>query len=76
MYFSRSPPAAEQLALEFGGGLGMKHAEGQVLEFLLQPMHAQAVGQGHIDIDRLLSDPLLRIFFEIVERPHVVQPVG
>ena len=50
--------------------------ERQLLQLVLDLAHAEPVGNRRVDVARLLRDldpPLLR---EMVERAHVVQPVG
>src|SRR6266508_970613 len=56
--------------------LWLEVAERQLLELVLDLAHAQAVRDGRIDVAGFLCNhdpPLLR---QMVERPHVVQPVG
>ena len=50
--------------------------EGQVLELPLDRVHAQAVGQRGEDVQRLGRDPVLLVGPQVVQRAHVVQPVG
>ena len=50
--------------------------ERQLLQLVLDLAHAEPVGDRRVDVARLLRDldpPLLR---QVVQRPHVVQPVG
>ncbi len=56
--------------------VGLEILEGQVLEFGLDPGHAEAVGQRRIDLPGLGgdADPLLRR--QRIQGAHVVQPVG
>ena len=55
----------------------MELGEGQVLELVLHPLHADALGQRRIDLHRLARDaPALVGVLDEVQRPHVVQPVG
>ena len=68
------------LGLDLGAqrfvGLRLEILERQLLELVLDLAHAEAVGDGRVDVERLLRDldaPLLR---QVVQRPHVVQPVG
>ncbi len=57
-------------------GLGMEPAEGVVLQLLTHRLHAHAPGERRIDVDRLLRDALARIGLHVLQRAHVVQPVG
>ena len=50
--------------------------ERQLLELVLDLAHAQPVGDGRVDVQRLLRRPQLPIFRHVLERPHVVQAVG
>ena len=55
---------------------GSRYLEAQLLELVLHQAHPEPVGDGRVDVQRLLGDldpPLLR---QVVERAHVVQPVG
>ena len=69
-----------RLRLDLGAqrlvGLRLEVLERQLLELVLDLAHAQPVGDRRVDVERLLGDldaPLLR---QVVERPHVVQPIG
>ena len=50
--------------------------ERQVLELVLEAAHAQAVGDRRVDLHRLLGDGHLALVGEVLQRAHVVQPVG
>ena len=57
-------------------GLRLEIAERQLLELVLHLAHPEPAGDRRVDVERLLRDldaPLLR---QVVQRPHVVQPVG
>src|SRR5271163_421184 len=56
--------------------VGLEIAEGEVFEFAADQAHAQAVGDGRVDIERFAGDALLALGREIFERAHVVQAVG
>src|SRR5437899_1828705 len=56
--------------------VGIDIAKSQILEFGADLSHSQAMRNRRIDIQRLLSDLLLSIRGEMLERPHVVQTVG
>ena len=55
---------------------GIDVAEPQVLQFAADLAHAQAVGDGGVDLERLLGDLLLSLGGQMFERAHVVQAVG
>ncbi len=50
--------------------------ERQFLEFVLHLAHAETVGDGRVDVSRLLGDAPAPFFGQVPEGPHVVQPVG
>ena len=56
--------------------LRVQHAKGKVLKLLAHPVHPHAPGEGRIDIHRLAR--LLYLLFRalILDRAHIVQPVG
>ena len=56
--------------------LGVEGAEGQVLEFPLHGVHAQAVRQRGENLERLARLALLLGRRQEPQRAHVVQPVG
>ena len=81
--FSISPMtplrALGYLGQPFGDGavrVRIDVAEGQLLEFLAHVLHAHAAGQRRIDLHRLLGDAQALVGRHVVERAHVVQPVG
>ena len=50
--------------------------EGQVFQFSAHLAHAQPVSQGRIDVQSLAGDGFLAVGLQVLERAHVVQPVG
>ena len=68
-------PRADEV-VELGEALRVQRGEGQVLELLLHLLHAEAVGQRGVDVERLLGDALLLLGRHRRDRAHVVQPVG
>jgi hypothetical protein len=50
--------------------------KGEVLELGLDLPHAQSVGDGGVDLHRLLRDPAAPVLGEMMESAHVVKPVG
>ena len=56
--------------------LRLEIAESQVLQLAAQDGHAEAVGDGRVDIQRFAGDAVLLGRFEVFERAHVMQPVG
>ena len=50
--------------------------ERQVLQFEVQRVEAEPVGDRRVDVERLLGDPLAMRRRHRIERAHVVQPVG
>ncbi len=57
-------------------GDGVDPAKGQVLEFPAQFAHAEAVSEGRVDVEGFARDRALALGLEVLEGPHVVQPVG
>ena len=55
---------------------GVEMPERQLLELVLELAHPQPVGDGGVDVQRLLGDPDAPLLLQVAERPHVVQPVG
>ncbi len=51
-------------------------AEGQVFQFAAHFAHAQPVSQRRVNVERLAGDGLLAVGLQMLERAHVVQPVG
>ena len=68
-------PAGHHL-LDLGVPLGIQHRERQVLELPLHVLDAEPVGQGGVDVERLLGDAALLALGEGGDRAHVVEPVG
>ncbi len=56
--------------------LGLQVLESQVLELALEQPHAQAVGDRRVDVHRLARDLAPLFGREVLERAHVVEPVG
>ena len=56
--------------------LGVQRREGQVLEFPLDGVHAEPVGQRREDLQHLTRLALLLLPRQVAQRAHVVQPVG
>ena len=56
--------------------LGVEDREGEVLQFPLDGVHAQAVGERRVDLQRLARLLLLLLALEVTHGAHVVQPVG
>ena len=54
----------------------MQGAEAQVLQLGLDPVHAEALGDRRVDLQRLAGDAPARLRRHRVERAHVVQAVG
>ena len=55
---------------------GIEKAKTQVFEFAANFAHAQAVGDGRINLQRLFGDLVLAIGRQVLQRAHVVQAVG
>jgi hypothetical protein len=51
-------------------------AKGQVLQFAVQAMQPQPVGDGGVDFEGFVGDAYLAVPADGVQRAHVVQPVG
>ena len=64
-------PAAQRLV-----GLRIEIAERQLLELVLDLAHPEAVGDGRVDVARLLGDLHAALLGQMVERPHVVEAIG
>ena len=56
--------------------LRMQRCQGQVLQLVLDLLHAQAVGQRGVDVDGLLGHPLLLVLRKGGQGAHVVEAVG
>ena len=57
-------------------GFRIDVAEAEFLELLAHALHAHAPGKRRVDLHRLLGDAQALVFRHVVERAHVVQPVG
>ena len=55
---------------------GIEELQRQVLELVLDLGHAQAIGDGGIDVERLARNALLLAGRQVLEGAHIVQPVG
>ena len=51
-------------------------AEGQVLKLAAHLAHAQPMRERRVNIQRLARDGLLAVGLQVLQRAHVVQPVG
>lgn len=67
---------AGHLLLDLPVGLGLKHLEGQILQFPFEAADAEPVGQGRIDLAGFAGNPLLLLRLERPQGAHVVEPVG
>ena len=56
--------------------LGEQRAEGEVLELPLDRVHAEPMSKRGEDLQGLRGNTRLLVRPEIVQRPHVVQPIG
>ena len=56
--------------------LRLEVAERQLFELVLDLAHAEAVGDRRVDVAGLLRDLDAALLGQVVERPHVVEPVG
>ena len=54
----------------------MSSPERQAFQLLAHFVHAYAAGERRIDIERLLGDAAARLRLHVLERAHIVQPVG
>src|SRR5215207_8524305 len=55
---------------------GVEVFEGEVFQLGAQAPHAEAVRDGREDVERLLRDAAALLRLEVLERAHVVEPVG
>src|SRR5690606_25402570 len=55
---------------------GVQHVEAALFELHAEVVHAQAVGDGRVDVDGFLGDAAAFVGRQHVERAHVVQTVG
>jgi hypothetical protein len=65
-----------ELFLQFKKCLGLEVTEGKILQLAANQAHAQAVGDGRVNVDRFAGDALLTFGVEIFQRTHIVQAVG
>ena len=56
-------------------GAGSSGLERQLLQLVLDLAHAQPVGDRRVDVERLLGDPGATLLGQMIERPHVVEPI-
>ena len=60
-----------------GVGVGLELAERERLHLGHHLVHADALGERRVDIHRLARDPAALVLrWDVMERAHVVQPVG
>jgi hypothetical protein len=57
-------------------GDGVDPAEGQVFELAAEFAHAEAMGEGRVDVEGFAGDGALALGREVLEGAHVVQAVG
>ncbi len=57
-------------------GLRLEIAERQLLELVLHLAHPEAIGNRGVDVARLLRDLDAALLGQMVERAHVVEPIG
>ena len=57
-------------------GLRFEVPERQLLELVLELAHPEPVRDRRVDVARLLRDPQPPLLRQVVERAHVVQPIG
>ena len=55
--------------------LRLEELEAEVLKLPLDLRHPEAVGKGSVDLSRLPGDAATLLRSEVLERPHVVEPV-
>ena len=56
--------------------VGFEIAEGKVFEFAADQAHAEAIGDGGVNVQSLAGDALLALGVEVVEGAHIVETVG
>ena len=56
--------------------LGVERGEAEVLELLLEVLHAEPVSERRVDVERLAGDADLGVGRHGPDGPHVVEPVG
>ena len=57
-------------------GLRLEVLERQLLELVLDLAHPEPVGDRRVDVARLLRDLDPALLRQVVQRPHVVEPIG
>ena len=62
--------------VDLGVALGVQRGEGEVLELLLDLLHAEAVRERRVDVEGLAGDALLLPLRQGGQGAHVVEPVG
>ena len=73
--FGRAPARLDRLT-QVLVGLALEILERQILELVLDLAHPEPVGDRRVDVERLLGDLHAALFGQVVQRPHVVEPVG
>ena len=68
------------LGLDLGAqrfvGLRLEVLERQLLELVLHLAHPQPTGDGGVDVEGFLGDLDAALLRKVMQRPHVVEPVG
>jgi hypothetical protein len=71
-----------ELPLAFNPGtkrlirLRLEIPEGELLELVFHLAHPEPIRDGRVDVERFLRNLHPPVFGQVVQRPHVVQPVG
>ncbi len=68
--------SARNMSLEHRVNRRVDVAKGGVLEFRFEPVDAQPMRNRSVNLERLARDLFLLVGRQVVERAHVVQPVG
>ncbi len=69
-------PAAFDLGVQFLERARLQRLERQLFQLVLDDGHAEAIGDGGVDVEGFLGDAGPALLGQVVERPHVVQAVG
>ena len=69
-------PLGRHLRRQVAVVLRLEELEGQVFQLRLHAGHAEPVRQRRVDLPGLQRDPLPPLGRQVLQRPHVVQPVG
>ena len=69
-------PLGRHLVHQLAILVGLQELEGQVLQLGLDAGHAEAVRQRGVDLAGLQRDAVPALGREMLQRPHVVQPVA